>query len=108
MKYSYLFPWILIDIFWKRRIIPSTPPTLQTLVLEVFLSLIVYDALFFVGHFTMHKIPGLYKHIHARHHNMRGDIKAGGKPKNIFLICMILLYILIYYYMLYLVSNSFS
>jgi sterol desaturase/sphingolipid hydroxylase (fatty acid hydroxylase superfamily) len=35
--------------------------------------LVVYDALFFVGHWTMHRLPWLYKHVHAVHHDQAGE-----------------------------------
>ena len=51
-------------------------PTAWGLLLQVAALLVVYDALFFVGHWTMHRLPWLYKHVHALHHDQAGLLHA--------------------------------
>jgi sterol desaturase/sphingolipid hydroxylase (fatty acid hydroxylase superfamily) len=67
----YLLPLIVIDYFFPRRKLQVQPPTFAQMSWEIFLSLFLYDLLFFFGHyFLMHKIPYLYRTIHSRHHDM--------------------------------------
>ena len=70
----YMMPWILFDIAVPRRHVLlaqyARPPTCLRIVQDICLSLIVYDLLFFVGHFAMHKNKYIYRTIHSKHHHM--------------------------------------
>ena len=38
-------------------------------------GLFLYDALFFVGHFALHRVPGLFAPLHGKHHK-NFDVRA--------------------------------
>ena len=50
------------------RALPEEPPNFLTLCVHVAGSVVVFDALFFLLHFTLHKNAFLYRHVHALHH----------------------------------------
>ncbi|KAJ2901739.1 hypothetical protein MKZ38_001411 [Zalerion maritima] len=50
------------------RALPTHPPSSRRLVLELVASLIIYDALFFLFHLSLHAIPAFRVH-HLKHHN---------------------------------------
>ncbi len=50
-----------------ERALPPVPPTSRRLILELFTSLFIYDALFFLCHLCFHRVPLLAKH-HLPHH----------------------------------------
>eukprot|EP00045_Choanoeca_perplexa_P002316 m.23904 g.23904 ORF g.23904 m.23904 type:complete len:295 (-) comp11446_c0_seq1:74-958(-) len=66
---SYLVPLLAFDYLFPRRKLPLEPPTAIGLLFQIAALLIVYDALFFFGHWTMHRIPWLYNNVHALHHD---------------------------------------
>lgn len=80
----YIVPLLIFDMIYKRRNLPSEAPTFIRLIVEVILSLVLYDCFFFVGHFTLHRFPILYKRIHARHHLM-SVIRAGDAIRHTFI-----------------------
>lgn len=51
------------------RALPLQPPSSRSLLLELMASIIIYDAVFFLAHLSLHKIPILYNQVHATHHN---------------------------------------
>lgn len=56
---------------------PNLPPTLFVLVLEVVTGIVLYDALFFILHFGMHKCRALHAlSSHATHHRLDGSLRA--------------------------------
>lgn len=67
----YLLPLFVIDYLVPRRAarLPSYPPHFWTILMQVVAMLVVYDTSFFVGHLLLHKIPFLYRTLHATHHN---------------------------------------
>ncbi|KAL4237002.1 hypothetical protein ACF0H5_005386 [Mactra antiquata] len=72
-KYHGVDPSIWID---KRRTniqttraLPVIPPSTIGIVFQLFASFILYDALFFVIHLTLHKNIYLYKYVHRHHHD---------------------------------------
>eukprot|EP00730_Choanoeca_flexa_P018171 TRINITY_DN8820_c0_g1_i2.p1 TRINITY_DN8820_c0_g1~~TRINITY_DN8820_c0_g1_i2.p1 ORF type:complete len:300 (+),score=28.16 TRINITY_DN8820_c0_g1_i2:102-1001(+) len=69
LLYSYLIPLMVFDYLFPRRQLPLEPPTVFGLLGQIILLLVLYDALFFVGHYTMHRVPWLYRHVHATHHD---------------------------------------
>ena len=38
---------------------------------QVFASLVVYDMLFWASHVAVHRVPWLYRTVHAKHHRRR-------------------------------------
>ena len=64
----YISPWLVIDYFIPRRKLPLLAPTLPEIVWQIFLALVVFDVIFFIGHLAFHNSPFLYKHVHAVHH----------------------------------------
>lgn len=50
-----------------RRALPPDPPSSRRLVVELVVALVIYDALFFLAHLALHRIPGLAR-FHAPHH----------------------------------------
>ncbi|GFN94186.1 cholesterol 25-hydroxylase [Plakobranchus ocellatus] len=62
--------WAIRSKQWIQttRALPSSPPAFLTLCVHVVGSVIVFDALFFVVHLTLHKNAFLYRHVHALHH----------------------------------------
>ena len=75
----YVLPLLTWDILSPRRHLRlaafSAPTTLQVL-RDISCGLLLYDALFFTGHFLMHKIPFLYRTIHKKHHQVP-EVRAG-------------------------------
>ncbi|RUS78503.1 hypothetical protein EGW08_013750 [Elysia chlorotica] len=50
------------------RALPVDPPNFLTLCVHVAGSMLVFDALFFLLHLTLHKNAFLYRHVHSLHH----------------------------------------
>lgn len=51
------------------RALPLQPPSSRSLILELMASIIIYDAIFFLVHLSLHKIPIIYNRLHATHHD---------------------------------------
>eukprot|EP00052_Salpingoeca_macrocollata_P032649 m.6167 g.6167 ORF g.6167 m.6167 type:complete len:285 (-) comp4003_c0_seq2:49-903(-) len=66
--FFYLAPLVAFDLVFPRRQLPVLAPTAPTLLLEIVAMLLVYDLLFFVCHWSMHHLPGVYPRVHAKHH----------------------------------------
>ncbi len=67
----YCLPLYIWDICIPRRagkIAAWGAPTALGVCKDVTCALLLYDLGFFVCHFLMHKIPFLYKYVHAKHH----------------------------------------
>ena len=67
----YVAPLLVWDITSPRRhrrLAAFGAPTTGQILSHIVGGLILYDILFFVGHWSMHKIPLLYKHVHQKHH----------------------------------------
>eukprot|EP00527_Entomoneis_sp_CCMP2396_P004807 CAMPEP_0198138288 /NCGR_PEP_ID=MMETSP1443-20131203/1702_1 /TAXON_ID=186043 /ORGANISM="Entomoneis sp., Strain CCMP2396" /LENGTH=434 /DNA_ID=CAMNT_0043799999 /DNA_START=96 /DNA_END=1400 /DNA_ORIENTATION=+ len=67
----YALPLIIWDVVAPRRhgrIGGFAPPTTMGILGGITGGLLIYDILFFCGHFLMHKIPFLYRNVHAKHH----------------------------------------
>eukprot|EP01025_Chloroclados_australasicus_P039339 TRINITY_DN4068_c1_g1_i3.p1 TRINITY_DN4068_c1_g1~~TRINITY_DN4068_c1_g1_i3.p1 ORF type:complete len:289 (+),score=10.20 TRINITY_DN4068_c1_g1_i3:99-965(+) len=65
---SYLIPIMIYDLFFPRRNLPIVAPTAFQLVSQILACLMVYDFLFFWVHVSYHRVPFMFKHIHAKHH----------------------------------------
>ncbi|EAS28435.3 uncharacterized protein CIMG_09639 [Coccidioides immitis RS] len=71
IKTTFLAP-TLHRFSWKSplqlvRALPHEPPTSRRVLLELAVSLFIYDALFFVIHIAFHRIRALHR-IHGPHH----------------------------------------
>lgn len=67
----YVLPLYIWDICIPRRAAKIAiwgAPTALGICKEVMGSLLLYDLGFFVCHYLMHKVPLLYKYVHAKHH----------------------------------------
>jgi sterol desaturase/sphingolipid hydroxylase (fatty acid hydroxylase superfamily) len=67
----YFLPIATYDWFVPRRYLKLQveAPTVSLVIVQVISSLIVYDALFFLAHFAMHRSRWLYRKLHAKHHH---------------------------------------
>ncbi|XP_060589246.1 cholesterol 25-hydroxylase-like [Ruditapes philippinarum] len=52
----------------STRALPSAPPSVVAIAVQLVASLILYDALFFIIHYALHKNFFLYKNVHRQHH----------------------------------------
>lgn len=52
----------------RSQTLPELAPTCWELFVEVLACFLLFDTLFFVWHFYMHRIPWLYRNIHQFHH----------------------------------------
>eukprot|EP00040_Diaphanoeca_grandis_P043620 m.9824 g.9824 ORF g.9824 m.9824 type:complete len:333 (+) comp7961_c0_seq1:298-1296(+) len=73
---AYIGPLIIVDKMYPRRILPSEPPSTERFLGEIVLLLVIYDALFFVVHRTLHKFPLLYRFVHKKHHTNSNATRA--------------------------------
>ena len=67
----YCLPLYIWDICIPRRaakIASWGAPTAFKICSDVSCALLLYDLGFFLCHYLMHKIPFLYKYVHAKHH----------------------------------------
>lgn len=67
----YCLPLFIWDICIPRRagkLATWGAPTALGICKDVTSALLLYDLGFFVCHYLMHKIPFLYKYVHAKHH----------------------------------------
>ena len=67
----YCLPLYIWDICIPRRAAKLATwgaPTALGVCKDVTCALLLYDIGFFVCHYLMHKIPFLYKYVHAKHH----------------------------------------
>ncbi len=55
-----------------QRALPALPPTSRQIVLQLATSIFIYDAVFFLFHLALHKLPYVSK-IHSMHHK-HGEI----------------------------------
>jgi len=65
---SYVVPLLTLDYFFPRRALPEAPPTAARVVWELFACLFLYDLLFTALHVAWHRVPWLYRCVHAEHH----------------------------------------
>lgn len=67
----YVLPLFIWDIMIPRRAAKlamwSAPTTLKVCT-DVVAGLLLYDIMFFCGHFLMHKVPFVYNRVHKKHH----------------------------------------
>ena len=67
-----------IIIFWiaipHHVELPPTVPTLSEFFLDLSISLVIGDFLYFLQHILHHKIPFLWKKVHYVHHRFKRDV----------------------------------
>jgi len=73
-----LLTWDIVSPRRHRRLAPfvNRPPTTVQMLGGIASALLLYDALFFCGHYLMHKVPFLYRTVHAKHHKVQ-EVRAG-------------------------------
>lgn len=74
----YVLPLYIWDITIPRRaakIATWGAPTTFKVCKDVTCGLLLYDIGFFVCHYLMHKVPILYKYVHAKHHTAK-EVRA--------------------------------
>ena len=67
----YVLPLLIWDVTSPRRhrrLAAFGPPTTMKIMGDIAGGLLLYDILFFCGHFLMHKIPIVYRAVHKKHH----------------------------------------
>lgn len=57
------------SIIQTTRALPTEAPSVLAIVCQLFVSFVLYDALFFAFHLLLHKNFYLYKYIHKYHHD---------------------------------------
>lgn len=71
-----LMVWDTVSPRRHRRLAPFGAPTTMQMMGGIVGGLLLYDLMFFCGHWLMHKIPFLYKTVHAKHHSVK-EVRAG-------------------------------
>eukprot|EP01063_Lacrimia_lanifica_P005130 TRINITY_DN12950_c0_g1_i1.p1 TRINITY_DN12950_c0_g1~~TRINITY_DN12950_c0_g1_i1.p1 ORF type:complete len:301 (+),score=74.68 TRINITY_DN12950_c0_g1_i1:56-958(+) len=73
----YLAPICAMDAVYPRRgpRLEVPAPSSAQLVGEVFLALFLYDFFFTLAHYACHKVPWLWRYVHAVHHE-RQTVRA--------------------------------
>ena len=71
-KYPMVDPmeWNRREQDWIKytRPLPVEPPSLLEISYSMVLSFVIFDFLFFIDHYVVHKYAWLYKNVHKRHH----------------------------------------
>lgn len=70
-----LLIWDIVSPRRHRRIGGFAPPTTMGILGGIVGGLLMYDILFFCGHWLMHKVPVLYKYVHRKHHTTK-EVRA--------------------------------
>ncbi|KAM9810841.1 cholesterol 25-hydroxylase-like protein [Neosynchiropus ocellatus] len=63
-----VFPATALFQSLRSGALPELAPSCCRLCLEVLACLLIFDFLFFVWHFCLHKVPWLYRNVHQQHH----------------------------------------
>ena len=79
----YLGVWIPFGGIVRARRVHQTT-SLGLVIREVLLALVIYDALFYLGHNALHRVPWLYHTVHAKHHS-EPVVRAGDSVRHSFL-----------------------
>lgn len=58
----------LLQCVLRSPVLPEQAPSLYRLFVEVLACFLLFDALFFIWHFSMHRFPRLYRAVHQQHH----------------------------------------
>ncbi|XP_033828859.2 cholesterol 25-hydroxylase [Periophthalmus magnuspinnatus] len=65
---------VLLKCALKTPVLPERAPSCYQLWVEVLACFLLFDALFFAWHFSMHRFPWLYRHVHREHHKNKALI----------------------------------
>ncbi|XP_046872001.1 cholesterol 25-hydroxylase-like protein [Hypomesus transpacificus] len=69
LKYvSTVIPATALFQSLRTPVCPELAPSCNQLFFEVVVSLLLFDMLFFAWHYTMHRVPWLYRWVHYVHH----------------------------------------
>ena len=70
----YTLPWLIFDVLVPRRHLQLdfnvNSPTAFRIGRDVLVSFILYDFIFFIGHFSMHRNRFVLSSVHSKHHKM--------------------------------------
>lgn len=86
----YCLPLYIWDICIPRRAAKLATwgaPTALGVCRDVTCALLLYDLGFFVCHYLMHKIPFIYKYVHAKHHTST-EVRASDIVRLVFTFCV--------------------
>ena len=61
---------VLQSVLRAQIELPSRAPTILEIVTGLMASLLLFDAQYFVWHGLHHACPGLYRSVHAKHHQV--------------------------------------
>uniref|UniRef100_A0A8C6WTR6 Cholesterol 25-hydroxylase like 3 n=1 Tax=Neogobius melanostomus TaxID=47308 RepID=A0A8C6WTR6_9GOBI len=64
----------LLQCVLRSPVLPQRAPSLYGVCVQVLASSLLFDALFFVWHFSMHRFPWLYRTVHQQHHKNQAPI----------------------------------
>ncbi|MCI4392911.1 hypothetical protein PGIGA_G00151350 [Pangasianodon gigas] len=67
----------------ERAAAAAAAPSLLVACLECFSCLLVFDTFFFVAHYTMHRIPWLFRIFHQSHHMNRHPFALAAQDSSI-------------------------
>lgn len=65
-----LLAWDILAPRRHRRLGAFAAPTTIQIMRDVTGALLLYDFLFFCGHYLLHKVPFLYRTVHKKHHTV--------------------------------------
>lgn len=79
---STILPATALFQSWRCPKCPELAPSCSQLILEVVVSLLVFDMLFFAWHYTMHRVPWLYRWVHQAHHQNRSPFALAAQDSS--------------------------
>ncbi|XP_065123009.1 cholesterol 25-hydroxylase-like protein [Paramisgurnus dabryanus] len=84
LKYAVgVFPLTTLFMFLRHTHFPERAPCFYLALKECVSCLLVFDTLFFIFHYTIHKIPWLYHNIHHIHHLNRETFALAAQDSSI-------------------------
>lgn len=69
----------LLQCGLSSPVLPERAPSLCGLCVEVLACFLLFDALFFVWHFSMHRFRWLYRSVHQQHHKNQALLALGAQ-----------------------------
>lgn len=64
----------LLQFTLRSPVLPERAPSLYGLCVEVLACFLLFDTLFFIWHFSMHRFPWLYRTVHQQHHKNQAPL----------------------------------
>ncbi|KAJ0067606.1 hypothetical protein NL108_008764 [Boleophthalmus pectinirostris] len=72
----------LLQCALKTPVLPERAPSCYRFCVEVLACFLLFDALFFVWHLSMHRIPWLFRKVHQEHHKNKALIALSAQDAN--------------------------